>query len=74
MSKNRPFQREVITRPVVNDDILNAHHNSQAEGPTYIITHQSHPSLRAVTITYKGDIQQWIDSNPDKYIVHLIKL
>jgi hypothetical protein len=69
MSKN---QREVHTRPVTSFTKDSA--PTQAEGPTYIITHQSHPSLRAVTITYKGDIQQWIDSNPDKYIVHLIKL
>jgi hypothetical protein len=74
MSKNKPFQREVITRPIANDIPNGFNGYLQAEGPTYIITHQSHPTLRAVTITYKGDIQQWIDSNPDKYIVHLVKL
>jgi hypothetical protein len=76
MSKN---QREVHTRPVTSYNAgldLRSKDSAptQAEGPTYIITHQSHPTLRAVTITYNGDIQQWIDSNPDKYIVHLVKL
>jgi hypothetical protein len=69
--KNREHTRPVttgFTRDTTPPTI------DKAEVPTYIITHQSHPTLKAVTITYKGDIEQWIDSNPDKYIVHLVKL
>jgi hypothetical protein len=75
MSKNN----KVYTRPVVNAMTTVIDEYSQlpipkAEGPTYIITHQSHPTLRAVTITYKGDIEQWIKDNPQLYITHITKL
>jgi hypothetical protein len=82
MSKNS----RVHTRPVTAQTIADHYDlpkqpikefpspTPQAEGPTYIITHQSHPTLRAVTITYRGDIEQWIKDNPQLYITHITKL
>jgi hypothetical protein len=69
--KNREHTRPVttgFTRDTTPPTI------DKAEVPTYIITHQSHPTLKAVTITYKGDIGQWIKDNQGLYITHLYKL
>jgi hypothetical protein len=80
MSKNRPQQREVHTRPVdliSKDETI--HYDRiprvQAEGPTYIITHDSKAQQRPPhTEIVHGNIEQWVKNNPELYIINIYKI